>query len=66
MQFFENIKKKNYQFFKSKNKIDLFLCKTNVSPIHSKIKWLITLIKCTNTTVDVTMHTRRNNSMSLW
>ena len=67
MQFFQKIKKKkNYQFFMSKNKIDFFLCKANVSPIHPKIIWLITLIKCTNTTVDVTIHTRENNSMNLW
>jgi hypothetical protein len=63
MEFFKKIKKKkNYQFFKSKNKIDFFLCKANVSPIHPKIKWLITLIKCTNTTVDVTLHTSKGNN----
>jgi hypothetical protein len=37
------------------------VCKANVSPIHPKIIWLITLIKCTNTTVDVTLHNQLQN-----
>ena len=63
MQFLKNNKEEKLPIFHVQKQNRFFFCFK--LPIYPKIKWLITLIKCTNTTVDVTLHTRGNNSMSL-